>query len=1405
MFINRFLGFFLVLFFSNYIAISATRTSIASGDWNQNATWDCGCTPANSDDVVIAAGHTVKLVANGAGTTVNNLTISSSGIIDGNSKNLTIDGNVDIDGKIIDVKVLNLDGSGATIDGLGSITLQNNGASLDFNASMSIVAGASLIITNSTVTIKGNYTITNNGTLYFNADLTGTGGSPTFTNATNASVNFGKDVSSITLNASASGNTVTYYESGNQNVFQPSSSYYNLIVSGGAGDVKTLTSDLTILNDLTINSATLDVTASPYNLTIGGDWINNGAFIIQTGTVTFNGSSNQSITKTSGETFYNLTVNKSGGTLNLSNNITVNNELTLTSGNIDCDSYVLTLGFGTGVGEAGTLTRTSGTIIGWYEKYIDAAGAYTFPVGTSGNYRPATITYTATGFVAGSHKARFVAEDPGGSGLSIDDDPGIGIDSVYNRFTEGYWDFIAANGFACTDYDISLVADGFSSVSSGTADISDPKIITRDDENTAFDESQQEGTHDAAPVWNTVQRNTITKPTLQFAIGSRVVCVAPVWGVGTPSGDQDVCAGDNGDVYTATSANVTDYIWSVNGGTIISENDAVGTATIDWGATGTVTEVTVQLQNGCMTTGARTLAVTVHAVAPESITGKVNVPSGGTKTYFTTAIGGYTYDWGATGGTVDAESANNATVTWGAVNPSAELCVTATHGVCAASNTHCIDVNVYQVIKSIQSGDWTDPNTWDCNCDPDLEIAANRNVMIMNTHTVVLDGTNKNPNHTVINTGGILDINGKTGFDISGDLTVDGELTNTGTARDIVFSSIPSPSTPEIDGYGIITIPGKKLKITTSNTNIIGTTNLSLQGNLEIGTSINVSNSGTFRIIGDLQGTSATTSDFVNEANSELKVTGTLFEGATAGDLTATAAGNLVSYNGDAAQNVKSTSYYNLAFEDVTNNSTKTLLNVIDVDNDLLIDGALLDVTASNYQINVGGNWTNTGTFNEQNGTVIFDGTAATTITNSAGEQFYNIKFSKPANTEITLSGVVSIATTLDLSGGVISTGADSIIVLNNAPGSVINYDNTSFVNGKLTRYIASNTDTYPLPIGKGTATTDYYRVDYVNNTITGVSFINASINSITEGGSDVDANLNPALASQDGTQFNDLKEAAQWDIRPNTAATGGSYGVRLYTANISGLEDNKFAVLKRPSNSTTYADWNSFEATTTIPAQGANGRTVASGYAERLGYTTFSKFGVAHAPSVLPIELLSFKAKCENENVWIEWVTSSEKNNEVFELQKSADGEKFNYLVEFHGAGTSHQKNNYSFIDFYDNENKFYRLKQIDFDGTTSYSNVIQADCKSSSVKEASFSVYPNPVIAGNAISMEWNNLMDESVLVVVRDMLGKEYYSKVVINEFNETFVHAVDIQNRLTPGIYLVIGASKNKLFNETLIVK
>ncbi len=140
---------------------------------------------------------------------------------------------------------------------------------------------------------------------------------------------------------------------------------------------------------------------------------------------------------------------------------------------------------------------------------------------------------------------------------------------------------------------------------------------------------------------------------------------------------------------------------------------------------------------------------------------------------------------------------------------------------------------------------------------------------------------------------------------------------------------------------------------------------------------------------------------------------------------------------------------------------------------------------------------------------------------------------------------------------------------------------------------------------------------------------------------------------------------------------------------------------------------------------------------------------------TVLPVEMLYFNTKAKGKEVVLEWATASELNNEGFEVQRSTDGYKFSKIGWVKGNGTSLEQHTYAFTDnaAKPNTDYYYRLKQMDTDGTYEYSDIRTI----SIVDKTQFSIsepFPNPT--DNGTSFQLNMPQDGEVVLSVFDLKG-------------------------------------------------
>jgi hypothetical protein len=110
---------------------------------------------------------------------------------------------------------------------------------------------------------------------------------------------------------------------------------------------------------------------------------------------------------------------------------------------------------------------------------------------------------------------------------------------------------------------------------------------------------------------------------------------------------------------------------------------------------------------------------------------------------------------------------------------------------------------------------------------------------------------------------------------------------------------------------------------------------------------------------------------------------------------------------------------------------------------------------------------------------------------------------------------------------------------------------------------------------------------------------------------------------------------------------------------------------------------------------------------------------------SPLPIELVSFEATPRNDAVELDWTTASERDNDHFTIERSADGVAFTDLQQVGAVGNSTGMQRYTATDIDPmNGVSYYRLRQTDFDGTRSWSPVVAIRMDPAN----SLSVFPNP-----------------------------------------------------------------------------
>ncbi len=176
---------------------------------------------------------------------------------------------------------------------------------------------------------------------------------------------------------------------------------------------------------------------------------------------------------------------------------------------------------------------------------------------------------------------------------------------------------------------------------------------------------------------------------------------------------------------------------------------------------------------------------------------------------------------------------------------------------------------------------------------------------------------------------------------------------------------------------------------------------------------------------------------------------------------------------------------------------------------------------------------------------------------------------------------------------------------------------------------------------------------------------------------------------------------------------------------------------------------------------------------------------GTANASSTpLPIELARFNVVYENPVVVTSWETASELNNESFTLERAGADLDFREIGTKSGAGTTKIPQSYSMIDQYPYEGiSYYRLKQTDFDGTTTYSDLKYMFIEES---EKKLVIFPNPAQDKN-LRIRWGNARFDLNYIEIINPQG-ELIQTYYFDQRNQ-LEYEIDLQQRLSPGLYII----------------
>jgi len=163
---------------------------------------------------------------------------------------------------------------------------------------------------------------------------------------------------------------------------------------------------------------------------------------------------------------------------------------------------------------------------------------------------------------------------------------------------------------------------------------------------------------------------------------------------------------------------------------------------------------------------------------------------------------------------------------------------------------------------------------------------------------------------------------------------------------------------------------------------------------------------------------------------------------------------------------------------------------------------------------------------------------------------------------------------------------------------------------------------------------------------------------------------------------------------------------------------------------------------------------------------------------SPLPVEMAYFNARAEGQFSILDWMTTTETNNEGFYVERSLDGKNWETLDFVQGVGTTTETQTYNYID----ENPFagsnyYRLKQVDYSQEFQYSDIRVVEFEG---KKVSVDVYPNPVQDLLNINIEGT---EQEVTVSIFSVSGQLIRQEILYQSNNQLNL------SELNGGLYFI----------------
>ncbi|MGK0390785.1 MAG: hypothetical protein ACI94Y_003545, partial [Maribacter sp.] len=216
-------------------------------------------------------------------------------------------------------------------------------------------------------------------------------------------------------------------------------------------------------------------------------------------------------------------------------------------------------------------------------------------------------------------------------------------------------------------------------------------------------------------------------------------------------------------------------------------------------------------------------------------------------------------------------------------------------------------------------------------------------------------------------------------------------------------------------------------------------------------------------------------------------------------------------------------------------------------------------------------------------------------------------------------------------------------------------------------------------------------------------------------------------------------------------------------------------------------------------PTSTTMGTGPGSSHSVVLNISGFSTFFLHGGNIPFPVELLNFEGELRGQEVVLDWATASELNNNGFDIERLSNDNTFERIGFVRGQGNSTVKNNYTFTD----RNLiggilYYRLKQIDVDGSYDYSKIIEVEIPN----EKDVYIYPNPF--RSVISFELSeSLLDKEINISIYNLQGQLVKNRT-FRSTDKDLIWNINELN-LMDQVYIITVESEGVLITQKKVAK